>query len=197
MSILTGLEIKRQVELGNIVIDPFDEKCLNPNSYNFHLSNKLLVYVHGQVNLGFYGIYSMLVPSPDYPDRILDMAKDNPVQEIEIPPTGIILYPGRLFLGCTTEYTETHCFAPVIEGRSSVGRLGVQVHLTAGFGDCKFMGDWTLELTVVHPIRIYAGVAICQIAYEMLVGEQTPYTGKYQGQRGPKASKLWKDFPLK
>ncbi len=193
MATLTGPEIRAQVASGNIRIDPFDARRLNPNSYNLRLGPKLLVYD--------------TAPREGEPDvvvecdrrgitvtRVLDMAKDNPVKELTIPPEGLVLLPGTLYLGSTLEYTETSRFVPVIEGRSSVGRLGLCVHVTAGFGDVGFKGDWTLEITVVHPLRVYAGVEVCQIAYTTVSGDLREYAGKYAGQRGPKPSKLFMDF---
>jgi dCTP deaminase len=82
----------------------------------------------------------------------------------------------------------------MLEGRSSVGRLGLAVHITAGFGDDGFAGQWVLELATTHPLKVYPGVAICQVAYTAIVGESSAYRGKYQGQRGPVPSGLWKEF---
>jgi len=123
------------------------------------------------------------------------MATSNPVKEIKIPEEGFWIYPGDFYLGATIEYTRTEGFAPFLEGRSSVGRLGLSVHATAGFGDDGFAGHWTLEIFTVKPIKIYAGIEICQIAYTTLLGERQPYAGKYanQGAR-PKESGLWRDF---
>jgi dCTP deaminase len=83
----------------------------------------------------------------------------------------------------------------MLEGRSSIGRLGLFVHITAGFGDVGFNGFWTLEIFCVQPIRVYAGVEICQIFYHSLEGEHARYSsGKYQNNRGIQASMLYKDF---
>jgi len=155
-----------------IVIEPFNIDQLNPNSYNLRLADKLLVYTGEE----------------------LDMAKDNPTEELTIPPEGLVLVPGKLYLGSTIEHTETYNLVPFLEGRSSIARLGLSVHLTAGVGETSFSGTWTTEMTVVHPLRVYAGVSLCQILYSPLVGESTDYKGKYQGQTGPRASKLWVEF---
>jgi dCTP deaminase len=170
--ILTGKEIARQITLGNIVIDPFDPTKVGPNSYNLHLDDKLLVYT----------------------ELPLRMDKNNPTKEVLIPSSGLLLEPGVLYLGSTVEYTETPQHVPCIEGRSSVGRLGLFVHVTAGFGDKFFRGTWTLELTTVYPLVIFARVGICQISYTSSIGESSHYAGKYQGQRGPKTSGLWQEF---
>ena len=172
MSILTGAAIAEEVEKGNIVITPFKDTQVNPNSYNLRLGKKLLVY-------------------KNFP---LDMRRQNDVQEMEIPEEGLYLNPGVLYLGETEEYTETPLHVPHIEGRSSVGRLGMQVHVTAGFGDVGFCGKWTLEITVVHPLKVYAGTAVCQIAYQTTRGKISPYRGKYLGQKGAMPSCLFRDF---
>ncbi|MBS1983706.1 MAG: dCTP deaminase [Bdellovibrionales bacterium] len=170
--ILTGPEI--QARLGkDVVIEPFDPKMLNPNSYNLRLHDELLTYT-------------------EFP---LDMKKDNPAQKLVIPPEGLVLQPGTLYLGRTLEYTGTHNLVPMLEGRSSVGRLGLFIHVTAGFGDTGFEGYWTLEIQCVHPIRIYAGVPICQIFYHAVEGDVMPYkSGKYQKNAGIQTSRLWMDF---
>ena len=127
---------------------------------------------------------------------VLDMAQDTPTYELIIPEKGLVLLPGRLYIGSTMEYTETHQHVPCIEGRSSVGRLGINVHSTAGFGDVGFQGTWTLEISVVEPVRIYPGIRCCQIYYDLVEGQiaKKYSSDKYQGQRGPRSSAMWKEF---
>lgn len=170
--ILSGLEI--MAKLGQeIKIEPFEPKQLNPNSYNLRLHQDLMIYE----------------------ETVLDMKKENKAQTITILPEGLVLEPGRLYLGRTLEHTETDKYVPMLEGRSSVGRLGLFVHVTAGFGDVGFKGFWTLEIHCIQPIRIYAGVEICQIYYHSIEGEYTKYTnGKYQNNHGVQPSMLYKDF---
>jgi dCTP deaminase len=170
--VLSGQEIKRL--LGKeIVIDPFDESRLNPNSYNLTLHDELMVYE----------------------DPLLDMRKANHVRRLSIPPEGLVLTPGQLFLGRTAERTETHGLVPMIEGRSSIGRLGLFVHVTAGFGDVGFCGYWTLEMFAVQPIRIYAGVSICQIFYHAIQGPFVEYNSdKYQNNTDIQPSLLFKEL---
>lgn len=171
--ILSGLEIKKQVELGHITIDPFDERYLNPNSYNLRLHNELLVYT----------------------DQVLDMKKPLGTETMIIPPEGLVLEPGRLYLGRTYERTATGHFVPMLEGRSSVGRLGLCIHVTAGFGDVGFSGYWTLEIQCVQPVKIYPMVEICQIYYHALMGEYHCYdSGKYQNNNGIQPSLIYRDF---
>ena len=126
---------------------------------------------------------------------VLDMAANNPTYELEIPESGLVLVPGRLYIGSTVEYTETRNLVPCIDGKSSIGRLGINIHVTAGFGDVGFKGTWTLEITAVEPVRIYPNVRFCQISYEQVVGEIQEYQSKkYQGQRTPRASQAFEDF---
>jgi len=170
--ILSGREI--EANLGSkIVIEPYSSRQLNPNSYNLRLHNEVRVY-----------------------DSLeLDMRVENTSSQMTIPADGLLLEPHRLYLGRTVEYTETDQFVPMLEGRSSIGRLGLFVHITAGFGDVGFHGYWTLEMFCVQPIRIYAGVEICQIFYHSIEGPYDPYSnGKYQNNAGIQHSLLYRDF---
>jgi dCTP deaminase len=95
------------------------------------------------------------------------------------------------------EYTKTDGYVPMLEGRSSIGRLGLFVHITAGFGDVGFAGFWTLEIFCVQPIRVYPGVEVCQIYYHSIEGEYDVYSsGKYQNNQGIQPSLLFRDFEL-
>jgi dCTP deaminase len=127
---------------------------------------------------------------------VLDKRKPKRVRRIEIPPEGLELDPNRLYLGRTIERTETHNLVPMLEGRSSVGRLGLFVHVTAGFGDVGFCGFWTLEMYAIQPVRIYAGVEICQIFYHTVEGEVREYkqSGKYQHNKDIQPSLLYREF---
>lgn len=169
--ILSGAEIQRRLG-GDIVIDGFDPARLNPNSYNLTLHDELIVYE----------------------EVVLDMAKPNRVRRMTIPEEGLVLSPNQLYLGRTVERTTTHNLVPQIEGRSSIGRLGLFVHVTAGFGDVGFSGYWTLEMFAVQPVRIYAGVPICQIFYHELTGDITEYASKYQHNRDIQPSMLFEEF---
>lgn len=165
---LSGIGIKNEMYKGKIRIDPFNDLCINPNSYDLHLGNELLVYSNNE----------------------LFVNKDNPSELIKIPKEGLRLQPGILYLATTLEWTETYApWAPSISGKSSLGRLGLNVHATAGFGDVGFCGEWTLELSVVQPLTIFANIKICQIVYHRVEGEIKDYDGKYQGQRNPQPYK--------
>ena len=110
----------------------------------------------------------------------------------------MVLEANRLYLGRTVEYTETKNLVPMLEGRSSIGRLGLFVHVTAGFGDVGFKGFWTLEIFCIQPIKIYPNVEICQVYYHTLEGSHENYTnGKYQDNHGIQPSLLYKDFENK
>ncbi len=189
--ILSGKQIKAELGKG-LDISPFDESRLNPNSYNLRLADELLVY-DGEILIqeGTEGIGRSSV------NNGLDMKRDNSYHMVSIPKDGLILYPGRIYLGRTIEYTKTSKFVPMLEGRSSVGRLGINIHATAGFGDVGFEGYWTLELSCVQPVRIYPGVDICQIYYHTIELDDDPIlykSGKYQQNNGIQPSMMWKDF---
>ena len=170
--ILSGKEIESRIDK-DIIIVPFDKRRINPNSYNLSLHNELLIYK----------------------DSTLDMKKDNEVKKLIIPSDGLVLETNRLYLGRTVEYTETKNLVPMLEGRSSIGRLGLFVHVTAGFGDVGFKGFWTLEIFCIQPVKIYPSVEICQVYYHTVEGEIKNYSSqKYQNNRGIQSSLLFKDF---
>lgn len=170
--ILTGPEIEKRVKEGSIVIEPFDPKCINPNSYNLHLSDNILL------------------PTKEFPD----IREPDEYKEFTIPQEGAFLYPKTLYLGSTVEWTETERLVPQINGRSSIGRLGLMVHVTAGYGDIGFKGCWTLELFAVRPIRVYPNIPIAQIYYSTIEGDVLPYKGKYGGSKKPMACEIWKEL---
>ena len=169
--ILSGKEIARQQGI-NLEISPFSKSLLNPNSYNLRLHNELLVY----------------------DEEVLDMKKPNDYHIITIPEEGLVLEPGKLYLGRTIERTSTSKSVPMLEGRSSIGRLGVCIHVTARFGDVGFNGTWTLELFCVQPVRIYPGIEICQIYYHTIEGDYDLYNKKYHNNKGILPSMMYKDF---
>ena len=170
--ILSGDEIRTHLG-SNITIEPFREENLNPNSYNLTLHDEIMTYE----------------------EVVLDMRKPNRVRRMAIPPDGLVLSPNQLYLARTAERTETHNLVPMIDGRSSVGRLGLFVHATAGFGDVGFCGCWTLEMFAVQPVRIYAGVRICQIFYHQITGNITEYASqKYQHNHDIQPSLLFQEL---
>ena len=175
--ILSDKEILAEIENGNILVEPFRRECLGSNSYDVHLSKYLAVYQ----------------------DEILDARQHNQIQEIIIPAEGYVLQPGVLYLGVTEEYTETHRHVPFLEGKSSVGRLGIDIHATAGKGDVGFCNTWTLEISVTQPVRIYAGMPIGQLIYFEVKGDvERKYSEKPDAKYNnrslrPVESMMWKN----
>lgn len=259
-SILTGAEIKRQISRGNIEIDPYDESCINPNSYNVKLHPTLAIYnrnrkqkfllpiqmkVQAEIdelthhlnsigNITYaeytseylkikakyadeekelkmkynidlfdqgYSFGNGLFPSVatgEYNeakadiDNALDMKKQNQLITFDIPEEGYVLRPGVLYLGRTIERTKSDCFIPMIDGRSSIGRLGIWIHVSAGFGDIGFDGTWTLEITAIEPVRIYPNVEIGQVCFHKPYGEvENLYRGRYYKQEDPTESRFY------
>ena len=173
--ILSGSQILKELNQ-SIFITPFDEMKLNSNSYNLTLSKKLKVYI----------------------DHDLDMKKEynsSNMMEIVIPDDGLVLEPNKLYLGSTIERTHTSRYIPIIEGRSSIARLGLFVHVTAGLGEAGFDGHWTLELTCVQPLRIYPNISICQIYFNSIYGRADQCRSrKYQNSTEAAPSKLYKEI---
>lgn len=241
---LTGSEIEKQIKKGNICIDPYDPKCLNPNSYNLKLHPQLLIY-----SRNYSSGRKALLPEEKKTDiekpkesteidsindiNITDaidnatgsmyidlcnafidhnalLTKDNPILqfheldpldmnaknetiEFTIPDEGYVLQPGVVYIGRTCERTWTDKFIPMINGRSSGGRLGLSIHICAGFGDIGFDGTWTLELTVVEPVRIYPYTEVAQVCYFKPYGKDAKlYRGRYFGQIDATASRFYK-----
>lgn len=175
--ILSDTQILKHIENGDIVIEPFDRSLLGSNSYDVHLSKNLAVYL----------------------DDELDAKKHNKVKHFEIPEEGIVLKPDELYLASTEEYTETHKHVPFLEGKSSTGRLGIDIHATAGKGDVGFCNFWTMEISVTKPVRVYAGMPIGQLIYYVVEGEvQNPYNKKKSAkytkkEHIPQESMMWKN----
>ena len=171
--ILTGDEIVRMRAEGRVVVEPFVPEHVGANSVDLRLADELLQYT----------------------GLTLDMKADNPTEAVRIPPGGLVLEPGRLYLGSTVEKCGSDEFVCEVDGRSSVGRLGISVHCTACRGDLFFSDRWTLEINVVKPVRVYANVRIAQATFFATLGERgRRYQGKYKGQTGATASRMWRDF---
>ena len=170
MSLLTGPEIEILVDESRITIDPFIRSHCGPNSVDLRLAHDLRIYTLEQ---GF-----------------LDADIDNPTKSVELEEDGTyLLLPGQLYLGRTIERIGSDYYVPIVEGRSSLGRLGCQVHMTAGVGDLGFHGTITLEIAVMHPLRIKPGTRICQALWQTIIGTPRLYKGWYQGQFDATASR--------
>ena len=187
--ILTGPEIRRQVELGGIKISPWDPELVNPASVDLRLGRKVALYEHPGMPNSLGGLL-------DYPIDCKDPESMPLRDEFEISDGGVCLMPRRLYLMHTEERISTDKFVPVIDGKSSIGRLGISVHETAGYGDCGFDGQYTLEVTTVYPVRVYAGMRFCQMRFHTMEGEPMLYKGNYTGEysQGPVPSRVWKQF---
>ena len=175
--ILSDAEILKSIEHKEIVLAPFRRECLGTNSYDVHLSKHLATYKN----------------------RVLDAKVHNEIEHFEIPEEGFVLEPQINYLGSTIEYTETHHSVPFLEGKSSVGRLGIDIHATAGKGDVGFCNHWTLEISVKQPVRVYEGMPIGQLIYFRVEGEiLMPYhekdSAKYTEQTPlPVESMMWRN----
>jgi len=175
--ILSDKKILESIDNKEIVIEPFDRNCLGTNSYDVHLSKFLAVYESQE----------------------LDAKKHNTIREVIIPEEGFVIQPGTLYLGVTEEYTETHNSVPFLEGKSSIGRLGIDIHATAGKGDVGFCNTWTLEISCVQPVKIYAGMPIGQLIYFMVEGNIENFYNKKPNAKyntrtiKPVESMMWKN----
>lgn len=175
--ILTDKQILEEIESGSILIEPFDRSCLGSNSYDVHLGRYLATYEN----------------------RVLDAKAHNKIVEFTIPEEGYVLQPNTLYLGVTEEYTETHNHVPFLEGKSSVGRLGIDIHATAGKGDVGYCNTWTLEISCAQPVRVYAGMPIGQLIYFCIQGEvenlyHSKQNAKYNNRSlKPIESMMWKN----
>lgn len=198
MAILTGPEIEEVVRrtrtmraagqsppLPSIDVDPWVPGHVGPNSLDVTLGDTLVVYDLHQCDETYYSLGSLTLPV-----GVLDARADNPTRTVAVPPEGFVLHPGTLYLGSTVERVECHGVVPWVDGRSSVGRLGLSVHVTAGRGDDGWSGALTLELTVVHHLRVYPGMRVGQLTFMTTVGGRRPYAGRYQHSAGPVASRF-------
>ena len=175
--ILSDKRILEEIEKGNIIIEPFKRECLGTNSYDVHLGKYLATYK----------------------SRVLDAKVHNEIDSFEIPKDGYVLQPNTLYLGVTVEYTETHQHVPFLEGKSRTGRLGIDIHATAGKGDVGFCNTWTLEISCAQPVKVYPGMPIGQLIYFVVEGDietlyNTKNNAKYNNKTTrPVESMMWKN----
>lgn len=160
--ILSGHAIRDAVERGDIRIEPFDTASLGPNSYDYRLQPELVIIEPGE--------------SAD-PRRVA------------IDDTGFMLEPGRLYLGATEELIGSERYAMTLLGRSSLGRLGLYLNITADLGHIGAVSNWTLELKVVQPLVVYPRMRIGQVAFWTASGTTAAYSGRYLGDRKPVTSR--------
>lgn len=176
--ILSDSDILKAIESRDIVIEPYRREYLGTNSYDVHLGEWLAVY----------------------DNEVLDAKAHNTITTFRIPDEGMVLEPAKFYLGVTLEYTESHLHVPFLEGKSSIGRLGIDIHATAGKGDVGFCNHWTLEISVKQPIRVYAGMPVGQLIYFATSSKvDVPYnekaSAKYNTRNDrPVESMMWKNF---
>ncbi len=156
---LSRSEILKEREAGNILIDPFDPAQLNPNSYDVRLGPILKLLT---------GLADMKQPH-----------EPHSIQRIEMPEYGYLLTPGSFYLGCTFERAGSNIYVPMLDGKSGVARTGLEVHVSAGFGDTGFTGRWTLEISVKIPTRVYPFQRIGQVSFHAVKGDVELYKGSY------------------
>lgn len=212
--ILSDSAISSAVERGDIRIDPFTSAHINPASYDLTLGDEVTVYKHW---VGYNENYDVrpkfgisIADVTGKPrdgsdmfavrDTVLDVRKEPETVSFKIDPNqGWILKPGIGYLMHTRERIWTEKYVPIVDGKSSIGRLFVQIHATAGYGDPGFDGQYTLEVIVQHPIRVYPGMRIGQIRFHTLEGELSKTykaTGNYKGEhaKGAVGSQAWRQF---
>ena len=185
--ILSDRTLREELAAGRIVIDPLDETCIQPSSVDLHVDGLFRVFRN----------HTTPFIDPKQP-------QDDLTELVEVDDgDAFVLHPGEFVLGSTLEHVGLpDDLVARLEGKSSLGRLGLLIHSTAGFVDCGFRGHLTLELSNVAnlPIAIYPGMKIGQISFlRMTTAADVPYgsdaTGsKYQGQRGPTASRSYLNF---
>jgi len=201
---------------GDITITPFDpenieyESRINPASYDLTLGNEVAVYTATN-SVDFRAVRSDGIPGtrihpknrfdPFYArqgENCLDAAKQNEVARYTMDKHGFVLMPGVGYLMHTAERIHTDKYVPIIDGKSSIGRLFCFVHVTAGYGDPGFDGQYTLEVVVMQPLVVYPGMRFCQMRFHTIVGKVDSYQkkGHYKGElaEGPIPSQSYKMF---
>ena len=187
MSVLSDRDIRSAIESGEVRIDPYDPRDLQPSSVDLHLDRSFRVFRNNR-----YAFIDVRTPQPDLTE-LLRVDDDEP----------FILHPGEFVLGQTVEWVELPIdLVARLEGKSSLGRLGLLIHSTAGYVDPGWRGNLTLELSNVAnlPIALYYGMRIGQISFfKMSSPVDRPYGSaelgsKYQGQSEPTASAFHRDF---
>jgi dCTP deaminase len=187
MSVLSDRDIRAALQSGRVRIDPYDASCLQPSSVDLHLDSEFRVFRNNR-----YPFIDVRAPQPDLTELVA-VKEDEP----------FILHPGEFVLGQTLEWIELPDDMVVrLDGKSSLGRLGLLIHSTAGYVDPGWKGNLTLELSNVAnlPIALYRGMKIGQISFfKMSSAVERPYGSrelgsKYQGQSTPTASQFYKDF---
>lgn len=169
---------------------------LNENGLKEALTNKTIEVDNGLENIKDNSIQVTLGDTLKvYESPVLDIKKTNYTKTLVIPEEGLLLEPNKLYLGRTNEYTKTNGYVPLLSGQDVLAAVGMEIHITAGFGDNGFEGTWTLEIICTNPTIVYPGMIIGEIYYSPLIGDdKITYQGKYLGQIEPTASRIEKDY---
>lgn len=173
--ILTGNKILEGVRENKIVIEPFDEKFLEPNSYGFHLNSKLLEYTCSL-------------------EKPLDIKSNMPYKELIIPPEGLVLEPGKFYLGSTYEKMGSNFYAKTLHANFSTSSMGMWIQFSAPLGHIGAIINWTLEIAVAEHVRVYSGMRIGKLAFWESQGARLMYDGKYVGSSNVVESRIGKDY---
>jgi len=184
--VLSDRSIREALAAGHIAIDPLDESCIQPSSVDLHVDRYFRLF-------------------RNHTSRVIDVREDQEdlTELVDVGEDPLILHPGEFVLGSTTEkVTLPTDLVARLEGKSSLGRLGLLIHSTAGFVDAGWDGHLTLELSNVAnlPITVYPGMKIGQISFlQMTTPADVPYgsdglKSKYQGQWGPTPSRYADNF---
>ena len=214
--VLSDSSILKEIENGNILIEPFNRDNLNPCSVDLTISSKYRIYNRKKVIVGSTkdvprhvadnpDSFSLKFENSERPLQFsylkeLDVKFANEVEEYEMPEEGLVLMPNQVYLYCCNERIGVNGnIRAKVEGKSSLGRLGLFVHVTAGFIDTGFEGSLVLELVATVPLRIYPNMKICQIEYarvegEVLEGYDKKAGSKYMNQSGVTESKMHLNF---
>ncbi|MFJ4651062.1 dCTP deaminase domain-containing protein [Nocardia sp. NPDC088792] len=172
--ILTGPQIHVEVARGRVVIDPFTPAHIEPNSYGFRLGTTILTYT----------------------DTELDACRPPTVCATEIPSGGMVLDPGRLYLGESAEVLGSPIYAATLHANRSTASMGMWIQFSADLGHTGAIIPWTLEIRVAQPVRIWPGMPIGKIAFWVTLGQRSAYCGRYARSTGVRPSSLSSDFHL-
>ncbi|MER7986040.1 deoxycytidine triphosphate deaminase [Streptomyces noursei] len=171
--ILSGPEILSEVRAGRIHIDDFDPERLEPNSYGFRLAEDILWY----------------------DDDVIDCFTPPKAQHLTMGPEGMVLEPGRFYLGGTMEAMGSPHYAATLYACRSASTLGIWIQFSAPLGHSGAVFPWTLEMKVAHPVRVYPGMLIGKLAFWAMQGDAVGYLGKYTGSSSAVASRLSLEDP--
>lgn len=202
MGILSGPEITNAVHREEIHITPFEPRLVNPASIDLRLGEGVAVYEDWvDCSAADYGPHDIFDGSglASAQAHVHNIRQKAPIRGFKMNKRkGWVLHPGILYLMHTEEQICTTKYVPVLDGKSSIGRLGIQVHITAGFGDPGFDGQYTLEVITTHPVRIYPGMRFCQMRFHEMKGAFQDYQkgGNYVrgAAKGAVASAAYKQF---